>query len=216
MNHFDYSEVKDLFKNYQEKFSNSFSPQELDLVKEFANKLNDLEQISNDIVDINSQLTNDEKIVPDHNEIELGSFKIKLERADPNIPIQLDNATKAYSRDDNLFSSQETKDKERRLERLTSEFYYVAHRVSHIAEKLPKLSKFKAIPVRIIRNHLIEHPEGKDSGVTHDSFAYSKNEGPYVKGLRVGDKIEHMDRGFKINNEEFLLELKDVLLDVLS
>lgn len=186
MEHLNYLEIKELFQNYKEKYSSSFTPQQKDLADELANNLGDLEQISTNIVNINSQLLDVASLSPnDEDEIEIMGFKIKLKRADPNVPIQLDNATKAYSRGDVLPSvTPDTKDKERRLERLSLEFYRVAHRVAHIAEKLPALTTFKATPIRIIRNHLIEHPEGTDSGITHDSFSYSKNEGPYVKGWR--------------------------------
>ena len=86
--------------------------------------------------------------------------------------------------------------------------------MTHIAESLPKFNSFKLASIRKIRNHLIEHPEGKASGITHDSFSYSLNEGPYVKGLRIGDKTKHMDRGFKINVEEFISTLKKILLTI--
>lgn len=218
MDHLNYPKIKRLFQNYKEKFSPSFTPQQEDLAKELANNLSDLEQIHADIVNINSELFDVPGLSPNsEDEIEFVGFKLKLKRADPNVPIQLDNVTRAYSRGGTLPSvTSETKDKERRLERLASEFYRVAHRVAHIAEKLPALTTFKATPIRIIRNNLIEHPEGASSGVTHDSFSYSKNEGPYVKGLRVGDKIQHMDKGFEINNEEFLFELEAILLQSLA
>lgn len=218
MDRYNYSEVKELLQSYTEKFSSSFTTQQKDLVSEFINKLGDLEQISSDIVNVNSHLFDASSFnLNNEDEIEIMGFKLKLKRADPNVPIQLDNATKAYSRGNVLSSvNPETIDKERRLERLASEFYRVAHRIAHIAEKLPVLTIFTAKSIRMIRNHLIEHPESTDSGITNDSFSYSKNEGPLVKGLRVGDKAQFMDKGFKINNEEFLSELKIVLLKSLA
>lgn len=218
MDRFNYSEVKELLQSYTEKFSSSFTTQQKDLASEFINKLGDLEQISSDIVNVNSQLLDVPSLSPSNEDvIEIMGFKLKLKRADPNVPIQLDNATKAYSRGNALSSvNPEIIDEERRLERLASEFYRVAHRVVHIAQKLPALTILKAKSIRIIRNQLIEHPESADGGITHDSFSYSKNEGPYVKGLRVGDKTQFMDKGFKINNEEFLSELKIVLLRSLA
>lgn len=218
MNHCNYSEVRELFKNYREKFSTQFDVRQIDLASEFSNSLADLEQISHEIVDLNAELFLLENFEPNEgDEIEIMGFKLRLKRADPNVSIKLDNATKAYSRDEERFpTAPYVSEKERRLERLASEFYRIAHRVAHIAENLPTLQKFKAAKIRIIRNQLIEHPEGENSGTTHDSFSYSKNEGPFIKGLRVGGQTKHMDSGFKINNEEFLRELKAVLLQGLA
>jgi len=203
MNHFNYSEVKDLFQKYRELQLPAFTSQAKDLASEFANALNDLEQISTDIVEINSQLFDIAGLTPnDKDEIELMGIRLKLKRANPNVPIKLDNVLRAYSRGDEVMPvPPEIRAKERKLERLALEFYRVAHRIAHIAVSLPGLEKFTAEPIRIIRNNLIEHPEGGNSGITHDSFSYTKNEGPYIKGLRVGDKKQHMDRGFKVNND---------------
>ena len=68
----------------------------------------------------------------------------------------------------------------------------------------------------MVRNHLIEHPEGAASGVTHESFAYSMNEGPYVKGMRKGDQFKHMDLGFKQNSDDFVGNLGRTLRAALT
>lgn len=210
MNHLDYSQVKELVEKYLIKYSDIFSIKEKDLCGEFKNCLNSLNAISIEIIDILNELFSETTLVPNENdEIEFMGFKLKLKRADPNIPIKLGNATIAYSKgQDPLITSK--KDKENKLERLALEFYRTAHRIIDITEKLPKLESFKARDIRIIRNQLIDHPEGK-GGITHDSFSYSKNEGPYIKGLRIGNQLDHMDKGFKINSENFLNELESVL-----
>lgn len=194
------------------------SQQQKNLADELSNNLKDLQDISNEIVSINSNIFAIEDHSPNINdEIEFMGFKIKMERADSNIPIMLDNVSKAYPKSfQNPFSSEEVKKMENKLARAAYEFYRVAHRVAHITKKLPKLKSFKANSIRIIRNQLIEHPENKDSGVTYDSFSYSKNEGPYIKGMRTGDQLENMDKGFKNNSEEFLSELTKVLNQSLS
>ena len=215
MKDFDYSEVKSLLAKYGTKFSGGFSSQQEDFFEELTNKLNDLDTISKEIVSLVSNLSKNEKLIPNQDdEIEIMGFKIKLQRADPNVPIQLDNTSKAYLRGEKRLISKEDKIKEEKLERLTSEFYTTAHRVVHIVGGLPDLKSFKATSIRIVRNQLIEHPEG--SGVTYDSFSYTKNEGPYIKGLRKDNQIAHMDKGFKMNNQEFLDELKSILTKVLN
>lgn len=218
MERIDFSEVKKLFKEYKNKFLPTFSNIQKDLVDEMDNCIQDLCDVSDEIVNTINILFAGEALIPNESdEIELMGFKIKLKRADPNVPIKLDNATRAFSRSLSISSSsEETKKSERKLMRATFEFYRIAHRISHITESLPSLDGFKAKDIRIIRNHLIEHPEKKDSGVTYDSFSYSKNEGPYVKGLRIGQKTNHMDKGFKINNEEFVSELERALKGILN
>lgn len=213
MNHFDYSEARDLFEKYIESFFPLFSEDQKNLADELSNKLKDLEGVSMEIVDTNSRLFIIENPSPNINdEIEFMGFKIKLQRADPNIPIMLDNATRAYQKSfQNPFSGEEVKKMENKLARLASEFYIIANRIAHIAKKLPALESFKANTVRIIRSQLLEHPEGKSSGVTYDTFSYSKNDGPCIKGFRVGARLEHMDKGFKNNNEEFLAEFENVV-----
>ncbi len=217
MNNFDYSDTKKLFEKYKERFFSSFTPLQKDLADELLNKLNDLDEVSMEIVELVSNLFSNKNLSPDENDIvNLGPFKIKLKRADPNIPIKLDNATKAYSRGtQGIFSVGEITKTERKLERITAEFYKLANRITHITENLPNLSSFKCKTIRIIRNKLIEHPEGKESGITHDSFSYSKNEGPYIKGLRKGNQTQYMDQGFKKNSEEFILKFKESIQQAL-
>ncbi len=213
MNNFDYSEIKNLFEQYKNRYFSSFNSTQKDLTDELLNKLNDLDQVSTEIVTLVSSLFLIENFLPDKDGvITFGEFKIKLNRANPDVPIQLDNATMAYSRrKSSSFSKEEVAGKERKLERAATEFYHLADRITHLTEKLPSLNYFVCNPIRIIRNHLIEHPEGKDSGVTHDSFSYSLNEGPYIKGLRRDRQTQYMDEGFKKNSEDFISKLTEVI-----
>ncbi len=211
MDSIDYSELKELFVKYKYKFSNQFSLLEKDLSDELFNKLVDLDDISQEIIEIVDELLPKNRIVPGKNGtdiVNIGPFSLTLKRADPNVPIQLDNSTVGYSRTKgSAFSTKESRKKERRLERLSFEFYRTADRISHITEKLPGLKSFKCNKTRIIRNHLLEHPESKDSGITYDSFAYSISEGPYIKGSRVGEHTHFMDDGFRINSLDFISNL---------
>ncbi|MEY4602554.1 MAG: hypothetical protein RL292_495 [Candidatus Parcubacteria bacterium] len=210
MDYPDYSSVKKLVKEYLIRFSDKFSLKEKDLGIELENCVNNLEYISKEVVDVVNELFFETTLLPNDNDvIEFMGFKLKLKRANPNIPIKLENASIAYSKGQE-FSLTGKEDKEKKLERLSIEFYRTAHRAIDIAEKLPELKAFKARDIRIVRNKLIDHSDEK-GGITHNSFSYSKNEGPYVKGLRVGNQLEHMDKGFKLNNENFINELFSVL-----
>ncbi len=211
MDYVDYSELKELYKKYRNKFSDQFSPLQKDLSDELSSKLNDLNDISDEIVDLLPDLFPKNRIVPSINGtdiVTIGPFSLTLKRANPNVPIKLDNTTVGYSRNEgSMFSTEVSRKKERKLERLSFEFYRTADRISHITEKLPALKSFQCKTFRIIRNKLIEHPEGKDSEITYDSFAYSKSEGPYIKGSRIGKHTQFMDKGFKSNSLEFITNL---------
>jgi hypothetical protein len=207
MNNFDYTQIKELFKKYLDKYSSEFSILQNDIAKELLLKVDSLEEISREIVDLVDELLPINQLLPNNNdEITIMGMTIKLQRADPNIPIGFDNASKAYSEGttNDIYQNVENKKKEDKLERLAKEFYQTAFRIIKITEKLPGLKAFKSNGVRDVRNHLVEHPEGNASGITYNSFSYSKNEGPYIKGVRRNKELGHMDKGFKINNLEFI------------
>lgn len=207
LNDLDYSDLSEEFKKYMEKYSEKFTPSQKDLADELDNKLRDLQCITEEIVDLVVKLFPPYALAPDaHDVVSIGPFKIKLQRADANVPIKLDNATLAYFRSSR--DADNAPDLEAKLERVTNEFYQVAYRVTQIVDKLPVLASMKNNAVKVVRNQLIEHPEGAHSGVTSDTFSYSKNEGPYVKGLRRGDQLKHMDAEFKANSQSFITDLE--------
>lgn len=211
----DYSEVIRLYSQYLAKYSKNFTFHQKNLSEELLNKLNDLNDVSNEIVQLINELTPNNRIEQGEGGtdiVTIGPFKLTLKRADPNLPIKLDNSTTGYARSSGSpFVASELRVKERKLERLSVEYYRTADRITHIVELLPDLTKFKCKKIRIIRNQLIEHPEGKDSGVTYDSFAYSTTEGPYIKGSRVGKYTNFMDKGFRLNSQEFINKFTKVL-----
>jgi hypothetical protein len=87
----------------------------------------------------------------------------------------------------------------------TELFYYVAHRFCRLLRMLPGVELFECRGVMIVRNQLLEHPEGKGSGVLFPSFAYSADTGPVVKGFRLEPQsATHPDRGFLANTEELI------------
>lgn len=95
---------------------------------------------------------------------------------------------------------------------LTTSYYQTAHRVIKICEDLPMKSELKALGVTIVRNHLLEHPEGKNSGVIFDTFGFDHVKGPIVKGMRRSDQVDiHPDPGFLANNNEMVINLEKVL-----
>jgi len=76
------------------------------------------------------------------------------------------------------------------IELLAECFYYSAFRTQHLIAFLPHLKGFEVIGVRDVRNHLIEHPEGKDSAGINRGFSSGPNEArsPEVRRLETDPK----------------------------
>jgi hypothetical protein len=92
----------------------------------------------------------------------------------------------------------------RKLEIRTIAFYYFAGRARHVIRRLPKLQKFDSVGARTVRNQLIEHPEGNDSGVIFGGFGFGGAQGPVIKAWRLEDqKHIHPDAGLYVNALEF-------------
>lgn len=96
---------------------------------------------------------------------------------------------------------------------LVETFYYFAGRVRTILRNaqapLPGLTSFECAGVRNTRNKLLEHPEGKDSQVSIQSFGWGGSQGPVIKALRYGGQENVFpDRGLYENAEEFRVNLE--------
>ncbi len=213
-----YTKLKALYAAYIEKRLNSFNQKQRDLSEELSNKLVVLEDYSDKITELTNKLSDVNGLFGmtfnhDTGELKFGDMEpIVIKRANPNIPVQIDNGAKAYSKKSrSLFSDQETLAMEDELEKSAIAYYQTAHRICDIAQLLPGLKTYDCKPIRIVRNQLIEHPEGKNSGVTFDSFAYSKNEGPFIKGMRLNNQLNHRDQGFVINSTQFIESFEKAL-----
>ncbi len=203
------------FEKYCQKHSAQFTNQENDYAKEVKNKIVELKEIEETISELNEKLIAVEfDLHPDPatDTVSFFGFSIRMKRQDPNIPIQVDNITTAYFKDSRLGVSDMVQKMQRKLERDTAIFYYTAARVRTIVQSLlPGLSSFECEGVRNVRNHLLEHPERKDSGISPDTFSYSKNQGPVVKGMRINGETHWMDKGLVHNSNEFVRNLTQVL-----
>lgn len=103
------------------------------------------------------------------------------------------------------------------LEVFTESFYLFAHRAWKAARTLPVLGTFEAVGVRDVRNKLIEHAEGKDSGVLMSSFGYGAPIGPVVKALRLREQVDRWpDKGLFVNANEFADNLTATIEKALS
>lgn len=103
------------------------------------------------------------------------------------------------------------------IELLAECFYYLAFRTQRLIASLPHLKGFEVSGVRDVRNHLIEHPEGKDSGVINRGFQFGAERGPVLRGPRLEtDPKDWQDPGLYANAREFREETVKELLPYLS
>jgi len=100
---------------------------------------------------------------------------------------------------------------------LTEAFYFIADRARIVVKKLPLLRSFDAPGVRTVRNHLLQHPEGADSGVIENGFSFGLEQGPVVKGVRRANKVAVFpDSGLYVNANEFAVALERKVVSVLE
>jgi hypothetical protein len=106
------------------------------------------------------------------------------------------------------------------MELFTECFYYVAGRLRTLLQKskpIPGLESFDCPGARDVRNQLLEHVEGKNSQVFIQSFAFGKENGPVLKGMRYAHQ-EHIfpDKGLYLNATEIKDNLEDILKRLLD
>ena len=108
------------------------------------------------------------------------------------------------------------------MELYTESFYYIAHRLQTICEDehscLPHLEGYQAVEeVQIVRNQLLEHPEGRHSGVTERRWTIRSDVGPVVKdSRRPGQPTAHRDTGLYPTSEKLRVGLFDVFTGALK
>lgn len=94
-------------------------------------------------------------------------------------------------------------------------FYRIAGRVRTAARKLPGLDGFDPPGVRDVRNHLIEHTEGKGSRVFGGGISVGGGVGAVLKPMRrAGSPDGYRDRGLYPNLLEFTQEFRTALRSV--
>jgi hypothetical protein len=97
---------------------------------------------------------------------------------------------------------------------LTEAFYYKAFRVRAVIRMLPSpaLRGFECPPVRDVRNHLLEHPEGRASGVITGGFGFGGSVGPVLKhGRPAWVPSMFADSGLYANADQYRRTLESAL-----
>lgn len=97
------------------------------------------------------------------------------------------------------------------LRRLTEVFYRNSHRLLKVLVQLPGLSKLRCREISIVRNQLMEHPEGQGTPVTLPSFGYG-SAGPRIKPIQASDQAGiHTDPGLFPNAKALYSALREAL-----
>lgn len=100
----------------------------------------------------------------------------------------------------------------------TESFYYLAFRFRQILTTptqpaggypLPLLHTFEAVGIRNVRNHLLEHPEGRISQKFSQDHSLGGTNGPQLK--LDSTLSEHTDSGLFVNAAEFKQRLHTAL-----
>jgi hypothetical protein len=128
----------------------------------------------------------------------------KFKRADPNIPVQIRTIGSISTFPGGIPRPNDTPQTltlKGELVGLLEEFYYNAHRVLKLIQKLPRCRNLKCKEISIVRNKLIEHADHGDVysfGVT--------SQGPVVRPV-VPSGRAWVDGGLIPNTNAFTLEL---------
>lgn len=204
-----------LVKKYSDKYINQLKQNEKDLLSEFIDKLTHIDELNTKINQLNQDCLNYSlsSFDPDTDTYSIGGISIKLQRKDLNKRIIMTPIATGYTKgnENDSFFSQDLRKMQRELERLTNNFYEYAHRIIKICENLPELKGFKCKEITLVRNKLIAHPE-KESGVVLDSFAYSRQDGPIIKGTRYSNQANIFpSKGYNNDYLAFINKLTEKL-----
>lgn len=90
------------------------------------------------------------------------------------------------------------------LQTMTESFYYFAHRALKVFRQVPQLRNIEAKGITFVRNKLLDHSDGSDSGVLEVTFMIFPWTGPVIKGARAaGTAHIFPDDGLWANVNEF-------------
>jgi hypothetical protein len=189
---FVFAQLKPLFDEYWtrlQRSGNASQPGHSDLAAEVRERLEQLSFISQQLDQMNALF---------------GVTAIE-QRLGPNGEVEYYNNT--AERDEKLRFM---------MRLLTESFYYFAFRIRQIlrndVHRFLELQSFDASGVRDVRNHLIEHPEGKSSRVFNQTFSWSPNCGMQLKSGRHEWEISgFVDTGFVANASQFSANLESAL-----
>jgi hypothetical protein len=193
---------------YLEKHRADLTPEHVEILLEISRRLERLGAQAAELIDINDCLWAKQGIKVDFDATtdtitySVGGTQhhLKLNRANPNVPIQIKGATagSAYHAGESKSSDEEEQRLRVELEEKLESYYQSAHRVLKLFGRVPDLAKIKCVAISRVRNELIEHP---DDGEIY-SFGASSS-GPRVKPLHRGTP-RFNDNGLVPNTRAFV------------
>jgi hypothetical protein len=149
------------------------SSENRDAIKEILRRLERLESSLRRLLAINAELSSTQlpefRFDPTTDTISIrmgeATRSLKLNRADPNVPIRPVQSTAiAAYRAGAPISDESSRSSELKaeLEGLLEQYYYNAHRVLKLVQSLPTCRNFKSKEITIVRNKLVEHSDHGD------------------------------------------------------
>jgi hypothetical protein len=205
------------FEGYTRDHAAALNQEQSDIAGEALNKLFELEDLRKKIIELNGRVLSQDfdpiallrdKIaegeIGDHNLIELLQKNPNPQRVQTIAGYTVNNERRAGFPEE-----------KKELRRMTLLYYQTAHMLLKRLRKLPALKTVECTPISVVRNLLMEHPEGRNSKVIFDTFGYSDINGPTVKALRrAGQSDQYPDRGFRVNNNELVAAIVAILAKV--
>jgi hypothetical protein len=186
---------------FAERHQSDLSPQSAQVLLEIKRRLERLGVQAAELIGINNRIWAKQGFKVDFDSasdpvvfsVEGVEQRLKLKRADPNVPIQMSRLTagSAYHAGTSHPSDEEEQRLRLELEEKLESYYQSAHRVLKLFGRVPGLAKVKCVAISRVRNELIEHP--------HDGALYSFGTGS------TGPRVRPMHRGAPKFNDEGLV-----------
>lgn len=194
--------VSGLLEIYQKQ--ETLTSLQADQLQELRRRIRQLKQNTLEISDKLGKL-----LVLQHNLF--SRFPITFNPAIPNTQVKFDNASFGGTPGSEMLLTEEERLILDDVWMKTEDWYNSAHRVLDIITFVTSEKNFNVKTVRIIRNHLVVHPEKYHSNKPRipDTFSWDYVNGPILKGTVVNDnQYSFQDKGLYINAKELLTEIK--------
>lgn len=187
------------------------SPEDAQILLEVQRRLERLEGQVAELVAINNRLWAKQGLKVDFDPatdtitFSVGGVEqhLKLNRADPNVPIQMKGLTSgtAYHAGSSQPADEEERILKLELEEKLESYYQSAHRVLKLLGRVSCLPKIRCAAISRVRNELIEH--------TDDGALYSFGVGS------TGPRVKPMHRGTPKFNDEGLVQNTRAFVDAI-
>lgn len=194
--------------SFAERHASDFSSDQQQTLLEVRRRLRRLEVLATELIEINNRLWSlsglEVDFDPETETINMSfggeTRSLKINRADPNVPVKVDGQTSssAYHAGAAGVLNEEEASLRLVLEEKLEGYYQSAHRVIKLLGTLPPFAKLRCLPITLVRNKLIEHPE---TGALY-SFGFGSS-GPRVKPMKR-DSPSYNDEGLVPNTRAFV------------